>query len=158
MEKSSSWNGAAVYSARDLVFRLGTGCLRPLQSFERIPFTSSAAAAVSASHRGMEDPARVSVIRARRPPMQVDEEQEEDDEDEEREEEREEKVECPICGEVTSDQLHYGGLACPSCKAFFRRTVAIHRLPLHLDNLHAFSYFIDSKRLLYISQDSETVL
>ena len=90
--------------------------------------------------------------------MQEDEEEEEDDEDEEREEEREEKVECPICGEVTSDQLHYGGLACPSCKAFFRRTVAIHRLPLHLDNLHANSYSIDSKRLLYISQDSETVL
>ena len=88
--------------------------------------------------------------------MQVDaeEEEEEDDEDEEREEEREEKVECPICGEVTSDQLHYGGLACPSCKAFFRRTVAIHRLPLHSDNLHANSYSIDSKRLLSIFQGS----
>ena len=82
-----------------------------------------------------EDPARVSVIRARRPPMQVDEDEEEDEEDEEREEERGEKVECPICGEMTSDQLHYGGLACPSCKAFFRRTVAIHRSPFDSDDI-----------------------
>ena len=56
-------------------------------------------------------------------------------EDEEKEEGGEEKVECPICGEMTSDQLHYGGLACPSCKAFFRRTVAIHRLPFDSDDI-----------------------
>ena len=59
----------------------------------------------------------------------------EDEEDEEKEEGGEEKVECPICGEMTSDQLHYGGLACPSCKAFFRRTVAIHRLPVGSDDM-----------------------
>ena len=59
--------------------------------------------------------------------VNVEEDEEEDEEKEE--EDREEKVECPICGEVTSDQLHYGGLACPSCKAFFRRTVALHRSP-----------------------------
>jgi len=61
--------------------------------------------------------------------VNVEEEEEEEDDEDEKEEGREEKVECPICGEVTSDQLHYGGLACPSCKAFFRRTVAIHRAP-----------------------------
>ena len=38
-------------------------------------------------------------------------------------------VECPICGEMTLDHLHYGGLACTSCKAFFRRTVAVHKAP-----------------------------
>ena len=59
----------------------------------------------------------------------------EDEEDEEKEEGGEEKVECPICGEMTSDQLHYGGLACPSCKAFFRRTVAIHRSPFGSDDI-----------------------
>ena len=80
--------------------------------------------------QGMEETvnARVSVIQTRRPSMVNVEEDEEEDEEKE-EENREEKVECPICGEVTSDQLHYGGLACPSCKAFFRRTVALHRSP-----------------------------
>ena len=81
--------------------------------------------------QGMEEfsgNARVSVIQSRRPSMVIVEEDEEEDEEKE-EEDREEKVECPICGEVTSDQLHYGGLACPSCKAFFRRTVALHRSP-----------------------------
>ena len=32
-------------------------------------------------------------------------------------------VECPICCEITLNNHHYGGLACDSCKAFFRRTV-----------------------------------
>ena len=119
-------DGSCVHSlfSRELVFRrvcTARRCAPP-----KLP-TNSLHSVESCSH-GMEDPARVSVIRARRPHMQVnvDEEEEEDDEDE-KEEGREEKVECPICGEVTSDQLHYGGLACPSCKAFFRRTVAIHR-------------------------------
>jgi len=31
-------------------------------------------------------------------------------------------VECPICGEITMNNFHYGGIACDSCKAFFRRT------------------------------------
>ena len=38
-------------------------------------------------------------------------------------------VECPICGEMTLDRLHYGGLACKSCKAFFRRIVVVHKTP-----------------------------
>ena len=73
----------------------------------------------------MEPSARVSVIRTRRAPEDLDHVDEEDDE--EVDGDQEEKVECPICGEMTSDHLHYGGLACPSCKAFFRRTVALHR-------------------------------
>ena len=32
-------------------------------------------------------------------------------------------VECPICGEITINHSHYGGVVCDSCKAFFRRTV-----------------------------------
>ena len=32
-------------------------------------------------------------------------------------------VECPICGELTINHSHYGGVVCDSCKAFFRRTV-----------------------------------
>jgi len=32
-------------------------------------------------------------------------------------------IECPICSAVAVDHLHYGGLACFSCKAFFRRMV-----------------------------------
>ena len=39
------------------------------------------------------------------------------------------EVECPVCGEVTMDVVHYGGLACTSCRAFFRRTVVVHRGP-----------------------------
>jgi len=35
-------------------------------------------------------------------------------------------IKCPICDEVTVDHLHYGGLACFSCKAFFRRAVVSH--------------------------------
>merc|ERR1719300_1261063 len=31
-------------------------------------------------------------------------------------------VDCPICGETTMNNYHYGGIACDSCKAFFRRT------------------------------------
>ena len=32
--------------------------------------------------------------------------------------------ECPICSEVCVNHLHYGGISCYSCKAFFRRSVA----------------------------------
>ena len=39
------------------------------------------------------------------------------------------EVECPVCGEVTTDVVHYGGLACTSCRAFFRRTVVVHQGP-----------------------------
>ena len=31
--------------------------------------------------------------------------------------------ECPICSEVCVNHLHYGGICCYSCKAFFRRSV-----------------------------------
>jgi len=30
---------------------------------------------------------------------------------------------CPVCSEQTQGHTHYGGRACDSCKAFFRRTV-----------------------------------
>ena len=33
-----------------------------------------------------------------------------------------ELIDCPICGEQTMNHFHYGGVACDSCKAFFRRT------------------------------------
>jgi len=32
-------------------------------------------------------------------------------------------IDCPICSALAIDHLHYGGLACFSCKAFFRRIV-----------------------------------
>ena len=31
--------------------------------------------------------------------------------------------ECAICSEVCVNHLHYGGISCYSCKAFFRRSV-----------------------------------
>lgn len=35
--------------------------------------------------------------------------------------------ECPICSEVCVNHLHYGGISCYSCKAFFRRSVTAPR-------------------------------
>lgn len=33
------------------------------------------------------------------------------------------KVECKVCGDVANDHIHYGAIACYSCRAFFRRGV-----------------------------------
>ncbi len=30
---------------------------------------------------------------------------------------------CSVCGDVAPDHMHYGGVACFSCRAFFRRSV-----------------------------------
>ena len=35
-------------------------------------------------------------------------------------------IDCPICSALAVDHLHYGGFACFSCKAFFRRMVVMH--------------------------------
>ena len=37
------------------------------------------------------------------------------------------KVECQVCGDVANDHQHYGGIACYSCKAFFRRKVSTQK-------------------------------
>lgn len=86
---------------------------------------------------------RVSVICANKPALHIsnadmDIDQEEDDRDEQIKTKNVKEmtpcgqsqavsssntIQCPICSEVTIDHLHYGGLACFSCKAFFRRTV-----------------------------------
>lgn len=33
------------------------------------------------------------------------------------------KVECQVCGDVANDHIHYGAIACYSCRAFFRRGI-----------------------------------
>ena len=33
------------------------------------------------------------------------------------------KVTCQVCGDVANDHIHYGAIACYSCRAFFRRGV-----------------------------------
>ena len=33
------------------------------------------------------------------------------------------KVECQVCGDTANDHVHYGAIACYSCRAFFRRGV-----------------------------------
>ena len=33
------------------------------------------------------------------------------------------KVECQVCGDTANDHIHYGAIACYSCRAFFRRGV-----------------------------------
>ena len=30
---------------------------------------------------------------------------------------------CKVCGDSASAHIHYGGRSCPSCRAFFRRSV-----------------------------------
>lgn len=34
------------------------------------------------------------------------------------------KVPCHVCGDVANDHIHYGAIACYSCRAFFRRGVS----------------------------------
>jgi len=34
---------------------------------------------------------------------------------------------CTVCGDLAAEHLHYGGIACYSCRAFFRRTVNSNR-------------------------------
>jgi len=34
---------------------------------------------------------------------------------------------CTVCGDQAAEHLHYGGIACYSCRAFFRRTVNSNR-------------------------------
>jgi len=34
---------------------------------------------------------------------------------------------CSVCGDQAAEHLHYGGIACYSCRAFFRRTVNSNR-------------------------------
>ena len=33
------------------------------------------------------------------------------------------KVTCQVCGDIANDHMHYGAIACYSCRAFFRRGV-----------------------------------
>ena len=35
---------------------------------------------------------------------------------------------CKVCGGISSKFMHYGGRSCPSCRAFFRRTVEKHHM------------------------------
>jgi len=41
---------------------------------------------------------------------------------------------CNVCGDVAAEHLHYGGIACYSCRAFFRRTVNSNRPILECSN------------------------
>merc|ERR1712141_151381 len=36
-------------------------------------------------------------------------------------------VPCQVCGDDANDHNHYGGVACYSCKAFFRRKVTMNQ-------------------------------
>jgi len=39
---------------------------------------------------------------------------------------REESLACHVCGDAAPNHVHYGGIACFSCRAFFRRSVPKH--------------------------------
>eukprot|EP00092_Neocalanus_flemingeri_P000134 GFUD01000140.1.p1 GENE.GFUD01000140.1~~GFUD01000140.1.p1 ORF type:complete len:729 (-),score=108.39 GFUD01000140.1:177-2363(-) len=41
---------------------------------------------------------------------------------------------CHVCGDLAAEHLHYGGIACYSCRAFFRRTVNSNRPILECSN------------------------
>jgi hypothetical protein len=40
---------------------------------------------------------------------------------------------CPICGNEAGKHVHYGGRACTSCRAFFRRSVQVFGLLIVLE-------------------------
>ena len=52
---------------------------------------------------------------------------------------------CPICGNEASKHVHYGGKACTSCRAFFRRSVQVS-LPYIILMLWHVSATRDSKK------------
>jgi len=49
---------------------------------------------------------------------------------------------CPVCGNEAGKHVHYGGKACTSCRAFFRRSVQVSIFMLQFYNHNVFQIFI----------------